>query len=223
MREEEYMFVKDLLSRIRGLPSSVQVVRRERRLIAHGTIQRVHTSERTKTLLEDSRHGTISGVKHRQFGNVEIQQSQHAMPKRRRANSLDSCLSDATSMSSISSANSLSSLNGETRHLDSRAAAGMHRTNRGNTFSERFTTRENTTGRTRITQLYAFIFNDLAIFANLSPSRSSSGKCRESLELLTDTGICRILSLTDYSGNLGSWKGTSTVSLSLSLILCCLK
>ena len=49
LREEEYVFVKDLLARIRGLPSSIQLVRRERRLVAHGVLGRIR---QTTTILK---------------------------------------------------------------------------------------------------------------------------------------------------------------------------
>ena len=40
-REDEYTFVKDLMLRIRGFPDMIQLLNRERRLIAHGALRRV--------------------------------------------------------------------------------------------------------------------------------------------------------------------------------------
>lgn len=52
LREEEYAFVKSIARRIHGLPSSAQLARRERRLLAHGPLQRIHLSERRVRELE---------------------------------------------------------------------------------------------------------------------------------------------------------------------------
>ena len=40
-REDQYDLVKDILAQIRGLPPSIQLAKRERRLLAHGLLQRV--------------------------------------------------------------------------------------------------------------------------------------------------------------------------------------
>jgi hypothetical protein len=54
LREEEYGFVKDVSQRIHGLPDAAQLARRERRVLAHGPLQRIHLSERARRKLEES-------------------------------------------------------------------------------------------------------------------------------------------------------------------------
>ncbi|EJD00366.1 uncharacterized protein FOMMEDRAFT_30438 [Fomitiporia mediterranea MF3/22] len=179
LREEEHAYVKELVSRIRGLPNAMQLMRRERRLVAHGALQRVHFSERTKDALEGNSSFKPGG---RHARHVRYEEEQRSTVRRRRANSLDSCLSEGTSMGSLSSAASNSSLNGEVAH---------HPHARGKP--------------SKTTELYAFIFTDLAIFATPTSHRTHrvhSGKVQNDLELLDDIGICRILSVTDHSGDL---------------------
>ena len=52
LREEEYAFVKDVTRRVHGLPDAAQLARRERRLLAHGPLQRVFLSERARRTFE---------------------------------------------------------------------------------------------------------------------------------------------------------------------------
>ncbi|KAL8281063.1 hypothetical protein RQP46_006421 [Phenoliferia psychrophenolica] len=51
-REDEYEEAKVLELRIRGLPESFKLARRDRRLVAHGPLRRVHISDRDRTILE---------------------------------------------------------------------------------------------------------------------------------------------------------------------------
>ncbi|KAH8109055.1 hypothetical protein DFH11DRAFT_1731320 [Phellopilus nigrolimitatus] len=205
LREEEYTFVKDLVSRVHGLPSTVQLIRRERRLVAHGALQRVHLSERSKNTLEDnactsSQLGRSAPSKHGSERHDE-RSRRLASGQRRRANSLDSCLnselSDAASMTSISSAASNISLRGDRSILrNTGSSRACEAVDGGRRFSQ---------GKTRLTPLYAFIFTDLALFTVPISSQSKNDKKtgKDAWELLDDIGICRVLSVTDHSGTLG--------------------
>ncbi|GAA6000011.1 hypothetical protein JCM10207_006012 [Rhodosporidiobolus poonsookiae] len=51
-REDEYDEAKVLQSRIRGLPDSFQLAARDRRLVAHGVLRRVHVNDRDRGVLE---------------------------------------------------------------------------------------------------------------------------------------------------------------------------
>ena len=44
-REDEYDLVKSIAAHVQGLPSSIQLARRERRLLAHGLLQRVELDD----------------------------------------------------------------------------------------------------------------------------------------------------------------------------------
>ena len=202
LREEEYSFVKGLLSRIRGFANPTGLVCRERRLIAHGALQRVHVSERTKELLE----GTSSASKSARAERVQRDKMQAGQRQRRRANSLDSCLSEAASMSSISSAVSGLSLDADdhTKYIF-RAESVNDKSGRrlGQQFLTRTSAQDTRHERSRTAPLYAFVFTDLAIFATMHSHHSSGRKNNQTLELLGDIGICRVLSVADHSGNLG--------------------
>ncbi|KAL5514024.1 hypothetical protein ACEPAG_2785 [Sanghuangporus baumii] len=199
LREEEYAFVKDLLSRIQGFANLTGLVRRERRLIAHGALQRVHVSERTKDLLEGISTVDVSSRAERAH-RTTVQSG-----RRRRANSLDSCLSEAASMTSISSAASGLSLNEENVQYNFRrnGAVGMDGPNHGRRFGARPRTKDTHREKTRMTSVYAFVFTDLAIFTTMISHNSTEGNRKQTLELLNDIGICRVVSVADYSGNLG--------------------
>lgn len=51
-REDEYEETKLLESRISGLPNGFQLACRDRRLVAHGVLKRVHISDKDRSLLE---------------------------------------------------------------------------------------------------------------------------------------------------------------------------
>lgn len=209
LREDEYTFVKDLMSRIRGLPNNVQLVRRERRLIAHGFLQRVHLSSKQRALLERHERSQKTPREDGVHENLArdrcrgIERTRPPVTYRRRANSLDSCLtsdlSDAVSMSTFPSAGSDLSLAG----LD------IPKRNFGDSKSVHFRdiddnrsgalTKTSTREKTRTTQLYAFIFTDLVVFANHLDTQPNG-----SWELSDSYGVCRVLSLSDESGNFGA-------------------
>src|SRR6186713_1446889 len=51
-REDEYDHLKSLSSRIRGLPLSFTLARRDRKLIAHGAIRRIHIGAKDRAALD---------------------------------------------------------------------------------------------------------------------------------------------------------------------------
>ncbi|KAM0753140.1 hypothetical protein T439DRAFT_323770 [Meredithblackwellia eburnea MCA 4105] len=61
-REDEYEEAKVLQSRIRGFPEGFKLARRDRRLIAHGPLRRVHISDKDRTLLEMDAMAKASSV-----------------------------------------------------------------------------------------------------------------------------------------------------------------
>ncbi|KAL5480440.1 hypothetical protein ACEPAI_1710 [Sanghuangporus weigelae] len=200
LREEEYAFVKDLLSRIQGFANLTGLVRRERRLIAHGALQRVHVSERTKDLLEGTSFVDVGS------GAERVYRTTVQPARRRRANSLDSCISETASVTSISSAASDLSLNEEDNaqyKLRRNGVVGMDGPNHDRRFGARARANDTHREKTRMTSVYAFVFTDLAIFTTMISHNSIEGNRKQTLELLNDIGICRVVSVADYSGNLG--------------------
>ena len=198
IREEEYIFVKDLISRIHGLPESVhiQLAQRERKLIAHGPIQRLHFSEHLKQSLNEGpdRFLQASQEKNRQCSRTETSRRMTI----RKATSLDSLLSDAPSMTSLSSAASNYSLDGDA----TLKSYNIHF--KGSRFSgNSYVGHE----RAKSSHLYAFIFNDLALFTSptFNKQDATMSGSQGNWEILEDIGICRVLSLSDHSGKLGKY------------------
>ena len=108
-------------------------------------------------------------------------------------------------MSSLPSAASVSSLDGDF-DLQNRILPKTRVHTLGNRHANVFGAKVPSNGvfrdKTRTTQIYAFVFTDLAIFAVILPRKSKGGGVQNELELLEDIGICRVLSLVDHSGNL---------------------
>ncbi|KLO11978.1 Dbl homology domain-containing protein [Schizopora paradoxa] len=163
-REDEYTFVKGLVSRIRGLHCLDDVVRRQRRLRAHGPLYLL--SSGTADDNSDSPNDNLPSSRNRdRIGDPR---------KQRRATSLDSGLSSASSVSSIvSSASSTCLNNGET--ISSR----RHR--------------HQTPPHARI---YAFVFDDLVLITHQSQRNNVNGE--DTWELASEIGVCRVLSLNPH-------------------------
>ena len=185
-REDEYTFVKDLMLRIRGFPDMIQLLNRERRLIAHGALRRVYLSEQSKKRLEGL--ATPASNKQRRLKR-DLNKESLTNTRHRRANSLDSCLSDASSVGSVASAVT-STLLGHSEH-------GSHSLRA----KQEWPQKSHETSKT--TNIYAYIFTDLAVFTVPSNMRSRERDGKE-WEFIPDIGVCRILFLRDYSGKLGT-------------------
>lgn len=197
LREEEYTSIKDLANRIRGLPDVSQLVRRERRLLAHGPLQMVHLSERSRQQLETNGYSKPNAR-----ATSRSRSSRH-----RRANSVDSGvsseLSAASSTSSISSKGADDNyradyLRDETKKTPSWAGATKAKISvRRATHSDD----EVSPQTSKLTSVHAFVFTDLILFA--APVSRRSEDPQFGWQLLDDIGLCRILALTDYSGHTG--------------------
>lgn len=207
IREEEYLFVKDLISGIHGLPDSMQLMKRERRLLAHGTLQRIHLRRQDihgLHIFQDNVKAQEES-RSRQRREASVLGGRRAGPGfRRRANSLDSCLSEGASLSSLSSLASETSLDSDT-YLRVSEKARLKSTARGGKVPIiNVTTREK--DRTKKETLYAFVFTDLALITVPISGRRRKGlreKSQEEWEMVEDIGICRILSVIDHSGKIG--------------------
>lgn len=58
-REEEYERTKDLQNRFKGLPEHFRLARRDRRLLCHGLLRRVHISEKDRAALQMDAMATL--------------------------------------------------------------------------------------------------------------------------------------------------------------------
>ena len=204
LREEEYTFVKDLVSGIRGLSDNMHLMRRERRLLAHGALQHVHLRRQDKQALY---HQVGSLFQDRSVGEKQRREAPMAGKNRpgprRRANSLDSCLSEGLSFKSISSLASETSLDSDT-YLRVSEKSKLKSAARGGKIPVINVAAREVRQRMKMSPLYAFVFSDIALITvPLTKRRSNDGKAQNAWELAEDVGICRILSVVDHSGRLG--------------------
>jgi hypothetical protein len=62
VREEEYGDLKEFSSKISGMPTGMSLARRDRRLLAHGMLRRIHLSERELAALEITSQPCSAGM-----------------------------------------------------------------------------------------------------------------------------------------------------------------
>lgn len=200
LREEEYNFVKDLVTGIRGLSDSMHLMRRERRLLAHGALQRIYLRKQDLQALHGHQSDSAPDKSTRGRQRREVPMMGRSRPAiRRRANSLDSCLSEGVSISSISSLASETSLDSDT-YLRVSEKAKLRTAARGAKAPViNVAARE----RLKMSPLYVFVFKDIALLTVPLSRRQNDGKTQSNWELSEDVGICRILSVVDQSGRLG--------------------
>lgn len=214
VREEEYTFTKDLVSRIRGLPKSFRLVSRDRRLVAHGALYRVHINERRRLELEGYTSVNPWNVRYNDATTSRSSPFNSRGPRRsfqqhRRAASFDyhslSDFSNATSTSSLSSHAPDEIQDYQKDYRDMRRGNQNHNTVVKASSSRRAMNLTNSVDphRTRckfkMAPLYAFIFTDLALFTQPIGYKRRDSTRNEAWELLEDIGICRVLALTDCS------------------------
>ena len=208
-REEEYKFVKTLLSNVRGLPRSINLANRERRLIAHGSLQRILIRKREKKIEHNKSFTNGPSAWREVEKSLQRRRSRQSMFKLRRVNSLDSCLaSDLSESSSMQSLTSISSLT-SSEDLDRyrfEDAYGIEASNRGHFSHGPLNNDRQMHSGTRSKIIYAFIFNDLAVFTRPlgQQMQRRASQSHECWELINDIGICRILSMNTCSGEFGT-------------------
>lgn len=227
-REDEYLLVKDIASRVEGLPLSTQLARRERRLLAHGKLQRVHGGENFEMSLEHS--SSSSQVSTNDF----VPQSDSSLLSTHRSRSMRTgrmspCVSRASS--DFSEHASISSTSSEAPVTPAQTQFEIDRYPTSSPYSlpgslgispsrcqssqamksgddSRSCAPGPIKDKTKQTPVYAFVFTDLILLATTINARRRSKSIREDREtwrLLEDAGMSRILAITDHSGNLGRW------------------
>jgi hypothetical protein len=201
-REEEYELVKNLASRIKGLPSDFQLARRERRLVAQGLLRRFYLTDKECQALDSSLDLSVSG----NSGNTL-----------RRMTSVSSEASSFTgdwAYHPVTQANNLAS--SETGHspradsissdmtLNSRPSISNPARSRSSSI------RGSLRHKLKESSVYAFVFTDLLILTtpmserlHLLRSSKNVAEAKETWKLVDDVGVSRVLGITDQSGQLG--------------------
>lgn len=203
LQEEEYELVKDRLGHIKGLPTSVQLAHRSRRLLARGRLERENPRGKARAaatggeLHEHGRSHHAAGV--RQSRLISVIQS--------RAVRSDSIRTTSESNASIGSrfsddVQSKPYPSDFFRHSPSTSSLA-----RQDTWERQFTSPRNAHSilETRAETLYTLVFTDLVLFA--SPMYDSSARHDrempgDSWNLIEGIGISRVLKVIEDSSQI---------------------
>lgn len=202
LQEEEYELVKDRLGHIKGLPTSVQLAHRSRRLLARGRLERENPRGK-------ARAATSGGELHehgRSHHAAGVRQSRLFSVIQSRAVRSDSIRTTSESNASLGSrfSDDLQSKPYPSeffRHSPS-ASSLAHQ----DVWERQFTSQRNARSilETRAEALYTLVFNDLVLFA--SPYDSNTRHDREmsddSWNLIDGIGISRVLKVTEDSSQI---------------------
>ena len=184
-REDEYDVIKDIATRIHGLPSSAQLARRERRLLAQGSLHRLQSAhhllnfDSTTEVNQSRTPGLVAAIN--DWGM-----------QRDRSGSVRSTSTTTMSFRSYDTTSSCSSDSRFNAHRGvlSPPCVGRDMSHVGLSPSSRDKPRPS-----QQIAVHAFIFTDLVIFAT-PIARRESNKC-QNWRLLEDIGIARILAVTE--------------------------
>jgi hypothetical protein len=203
LQEEEYELVKDRMGHIKGLPTSVQLAHRSRRLLARGRLERENPRGK-------ARAGTTGGELHedgRSHHPAGVRQSRLISVIQSRAVRSDSIRTTSESNASIGSrfSDDLQSKpypSGYLRH--SRSASSLARQD---VWERQFTSPRNAPSipETRAETLYTLVFNDLVLFA--SPICDSSARHDREMpgdlwNIIEGIGISRVLKVIEDSSQI---------------------
>lgn len=205
LQEEEYALVKERLGKISGLPKSVQLAHRSRRLLARGRLEREYPPDRVRvatnggTLREHESSDPAAGV--RQSRLISAIQSRVT-----RSDSIGTASESATSMASHFSRDLLNThYPPEYPQRLTSASSSIH----PNVWDGRYATprnaRQSLGPHGQLTQsLYTLVFNDIVLLA--SPAFDPSGRSDsshvaqiDSWFLLEGIGLSRVLRVIEDS------------------------
>ncbi|KAJ7117886.1 hypothetical protein C8R43DRAFT_1112682 [Mycena crocata] len=214
-REDEYDLVKSISKRIKGLPSSVPLARRGRRLLFHGQLLWVRPDSQrlqgTTTALPENRSGYIDGQRLHPQGNTasprrssKLVDAIHDWDQRRaRSGSVKSNVSSGTTASfsshstNSSSASSEPPLTPSSTHFASRSSIQMPRskapTSHQRPSPHKAGSMDDQSGESQLVQV--FIFTDMVVVARVCKSRCYNGS--EEWSLLENTGVAKVLGVTE--------------------------
>ena len=207
LQEEEYALVKERLGRISGLPTSVQLAHRSRRLLARGRLEREYPRDRVRittnsgTLRENESSDPVAGVRQSRLINV-------IQSRAMRSDSIGTTSESTTSMVSHLSRD-LPTTSYPPEYLKS-ALSSIHT----GVWDGQYPTTRNVRQslgphpHEQHTQtLYTLIFNDLVLLASPNfdqSSRRDSGQVAQtdSWTLLEGIGLSRILRVIEDSNQI---------------------
>lgn len=208
LQDEEYALVKERLGKINGLPPSLQLAHRSRRLLARGRLEReyprdrVHVATNGGTLRENERSNSAPGV--RQSRLISVIQSRAI-----RSDSIRTASDSATSMTSLFSGDfPTTPYPPEIPQRLTSASSSIH----SNVWDAQYATPRNARqslgphGQTTQT-LYTLVFNDIVLLASpaFDPSvRQDSGQATQidSWCLLEGIGLSRVLRVIEDSNQI---------------------
>lgn len=204
LQEEEYALVKERLGRISGLPTSVQLAHRSRRLLARGRLEHEYPRDRVRittnggTLREHESSDPAAGV--RQSRLISVIQSR-AM----RSDSIKTTSESTASMTShVSRDLSATSYPPDYR----KSASWIHPNALDSQYATPRNARQSLAPHEQPTQtLYTLIFNDLVLLASPAFDRndrrnSSQDAQTDSWTLLEGIGLSRILRVIEDSNQI---------------------
>ncbi|KAI0262113.1 hypothetical protein BC834DRAFT_972323 [Gloeopeniophorella convolvens] len=201
LQEEEYELVKDRLSRIQGLPQSLQLAHRTRRLLARGRLMREHPPARSRTTT--SGHG---------FYDHDRTQHHYAGPSSgvRQSRLIDAIRSGAVRSDSTKSTSS-SAFSMESRLTDDLPPTPYTvDSSHPSIWEDKFTAPRSVRSSLRSSDgskqvLYTLVFNDVVLLASPirgSGNRHGSADQADSWCLLEGMGMSRILKATEDTGQI---------------------
>ncbi|KZV98920.1 hypothetical protein EXIGLDRAFT_276172 [Exidia glandulosa HHB12029] len=198
-REEEYERVKNVASRISGLPHNFVLARRERRLVAQGLLRRVHLSDQERGILEGEEPVAEESVEmplcmpilSPQYHNARSWESPSSTSWLRPSPPAASPWHDSRPLSMVSSSSSFcSSFTSDMEEEHPRSKAHRNGTSA-------LTSRN---GKAKDALVYVFVFTDLVLLAHRTEARDEYEQ--DTWHLVEDVGMVRVLGVTDHSGKL---------------------
>lgn len=221
-REDEYERIKDLSSRISGLPHHFTLARRERRLVAQGLLRRVHLSEQERAILEGDEAVVddtpdvplcmpiLSPQYHnmRSWGSPSLSTTSWQTSSPASSPASSSPWQGSRPLSMMSSASFSSSFTSDVeddlvRFKAPRSVSSL--SSRGHK------------AKPQDSLVYVFVFTDLVLLTHRTEARDEFEK--DSWHLVDDNGMARVLGISDLSGKLGERTGRRFVGiLSLTLL-----
>ena len=202
-REEEYELIKNLASRIKGLPSGFQLARRERRLVAQGLLRRFYLTDKECHALDSSLEVSAANSKStlRRMTSVSSEASSFAG---------DWTYHPVTQTNNLASSETDHSLRADsiTSDITLHSRPSMSRTTNSSR-SRSSSLRGSLRHKLKESSVYAFVFTDLLILTtplteklHLLRSPKNVTEPKETWKLVDDVGVSRVLGVTDQSGQL---------------------
>ncbi|KAI9451802.1 hypothetical protein BJY52DRAFT_1351020 [Lactarius psammicola] len=199
LQEEEYALVKERLEKISGLPTSLQLAHRSRRLLARGRLEREYPRDRVRigtnggTIRENERSDPATGVRQSRLINA-------IQSRAMRSDSIRTTSESTTSIASHFSGDlSTTAYPPEHPQRQTSASSSIHPNAWDGQYAAPRNARQSLGPHGQLTQtLYTLVFNDVVLLASpvFDPSgRRNSGQATQTdlWCLLEGIGLSRVL------------------------------